>query len=139
MTTEVQEAQDLYNKLKPAAVRSARQYVMVRTPARLCDEMIPIIDADIPPVDPPTVIDAPFINQTGVGLGSTLNCTLGNWNGAPTARAYQWKRGLTNVGTSSPNYTVTAPDVGQTFTCVMVATNGVGSSAPVVSNAVVVA
>jgi hypothetical protein len=139
MTTEVQEAQDLYNKLKPEAVKGARAYVMARTPTRLCDEMVPIIDADIPPVEVPTVIDAPFISQTGAGVASTLNCTLGNWNGAPSARAYQWKRGATNVGTSSATYTVTAPDIGQTFTCTMVATNGVGASLPTTSNAIVVA
>ena len=48
MTTQVQEAQDLYNYLKPVAIRSARSYVMVRTPHHLQDEMAVIIDADIP-------------------------------------------------------------------------------------------
>jgi hypothetical protein len=42
------------------------------------------------------------------------------------------------VGTNSPTYTVTAPDIGQLFTCNMVATNGVGSSAPVTSNQIMV-
>jgi hypothetical protein len=139
MTTDVQAAQDLYNQLKPAAIRSARGYVMARTPAPLQDEMTTIIDADIPPVDPPMVVDAPFISQTGSGVGSTLNCTLGNWSGAPSSRTYQWKRGATNVGTSNPTYTVTAPDIGQTFTCVMTATNNIGTSAPVTSNAIIVA
>ena len=139
MTTQVEDAQDRYNKLKPAAIRSAREYVMNRTPRHLQDEMAHIIDSDIPPVDPPSVIDAPFVSQTGAGVGSVLNCTLGNWNGEPTSRTYQWKRGATVVGTSSPSYTVTAPDIGQLFTCTMVATNGVGASAPVVSNSVTVA
>jgi hypothetical protein len=139
MTTDVQAAQDLYASLKPIAVRSARDYVMVRTPAPLQDEMAALVDADIPPVDPPTNIDRPFISQSGAGVGSTLNCTLGNWNGAPSTRTYQWKRGATNVGTNAATYTVTAPDVGQTFTCAMTATNAIGTSAPVVSNAIVVA
>jgi len=139
MTTDVQKAQDLYNQMKPTAIRSARDYVMIRTPHHLQDEMAAIIDADIPPVDPPSVIDAPFVSQTGAGVASTLNCTLGNWNGAPTSRVYQWKRGTTNVGTNSPTYTVTAPDIGTIFTCTMIANNSAGASGPVVSNTVVVA
>ena len=139
MTTDVQAAQDLYNKMKPAAVRSAREYVMKRTPAPLQDEMAHIIDSDLPPVDPPTVMDAPFINQTGTGVGSTLACTLGNWNGEPTSRVYQWKRGATTVGTNSPSYTITAPDIDQLFVCNMTATNAIGTSAPVQSNQILVA
>ena len=134
MTTDVQDAQDRYTYLKPAAIRSARLYVMNRTPHHLQDEMAAIIDADIPPVDPPTVIDAPFISQTGAGAGSTLNCTLGNWNGAPTARVYQWKIAGVVVGTNNAAYTVVAGDVGKLAVCNMVATNGVGSSGPVQSN-----
>jgi hypothetical protein len=139
VTTQVEAAQDLYNQLKPTAIRSARDYVMVRTPHHLQDEMATIIDADITPVDPPTVIDNPFISQTGAGVASTLNCTLGNWNGAPTSRTYQWRRGTTAVGTSTASYTVTAPDVGQIFTCTMTATNASGTSGPVISNQIVVA
>jgi hypothetical protein len=139
MTTQVEEAQDLYNQLKPAAVHAARAYVMARTPTRLADEMVPIIDADIPPVDPPTVIDAPFISQTGSGVGSTLNCTLGNWNGAPTSRTYQWKRDGVNVGTSSPTYTLVLGDPTHAFTCTMTATNAIGTSTPVVSNQITAA
>jgi hypothetical protein len=139
MTTQVEAATLLYAQLKPAAVRAARSYVMERTPHELQEEMAVLIDADVPPTDAPVVIDAPFVGQTGTGVGSTLNSTLGNWTGAPTSRVYQWKRGATVVGTNSPNYTVTAPDIGQSFTCTMIASNGVGASLPVVSNAVIVA
>jgi hypothetical protein len=138
MTTDTQAAQDLYNQLKPPAIRSARQYVMTRTPHALQDEMATIIDADIPPVDVPTVIDAPFISQTGAGALSTLNCTLGNWNNAPTARVYQWVVGGVVVGTNSPTYTVAAPDVGKIAVCNMVATNAVGASQPVASNSITI-
>jgi hypothetical protein len=139
MTTQVQEAQDLYNRLKPEAVRAARAFVMARTARHLQDEMAAIIDADIPPVDAPTVIDAPFISQAGAGAGSTLSCTLGNWNGAPTARVYQWVVAGVVVGTNSPNYTVVAGDVGKTVVCNMVATNGVGASGAVQSNTIAIA
>ena len=138
MTTDVQAAQDLYNRMKPTAVRAARSYVMDRTPHHLQDEMAAIIDADIAPNDPPTVIDRPFISQTGAGVASTLACTLGNWNGAPSSRTYQWMRGATAVGTNSPSYTVTAPDIGTNFTCIMTATNANGTSGPSVSNLIVI-
>jgi hypothetical protein len=139
MTTDVQHAQDIYTKLKPTAIREARNYVMNRTPHHLQDEMAHIIDSDLPPVDPPTVIDTPALSQTGTGVGSTLNCTLGNWNGEPTSRTYQWKKAGTNVGTSSPTYTLVTGDPGALFTCTMVATNGVGSSAPVTSSPILAA
>jgi hypothetical protein len=139
MTTDVQAAQDLYGKLKPTAIRSAREYVMSRTPARLQDEMAAIIDADIAPNDPPTVLDAPLITQTGAGVASTLNCTLGNWNGAPTSRTYQWRLNGANVGTNSPTYTVAAPDIGKLATCLMTATNSFGTSGPTISNTITVA
>jgi hypothetical protein len=138
MTTDVQDAQLRYNQLKPEAVRSARAYVMARTPHHLQDEMAGIIDADIPIVDPPSVIDLPYVGQTGTGAGSTLNCTLGNWNGAPTSRTYQWKIAGVNVGTSIATYTVVAGDVGKEATCTMVATNSIGSSAPATSVPIVV-
>jgi hypothetical protein len=143
MTTDVQAAQSFYDQLKPQARRAARDYVLARTPAYLQEEMVTVFEADMQgmtdEVAPPTVIDAPLIYQTGTGVGSTLTSTLGNWYGSPNSRTYQWKRGVTNVGTSSPNYTVAAPDIGQNFTCVMTATNVSGTSAPVTSNAIVVA
>lgn len=134
MTTDAQDAQQYYNQLKPVAIRSARLYVMARTPPRLQDEMAAIIDADIPPVDPPTVLDAPFISQAG----AVLSCTLGNWNGAPSTRTYQWKIDGTNVGLNQATYTRIAGDVGKIATCAMTATNAIGTSAPVLSNAIVV-
>jgi hypothetical protein len=135
MTTPTEAAVDLYGQLKPSAIHAMRDYILSRTPPELQDEMIATFEADLAqaPTGPPTVVDAPFVSQTG----STLNCTLGNWDQAPTSRTYQWKRGATNVGINAATYTVTAPDRGQSFTCTMVAANAFGSSAPVVSNAIV--
>jgi hypothetical protein len=135
MTTQTQEAQDLYTKSKPAVLRQARAYMMARTPAYLQDEMAHIIDSDIPPVDPPTLIDAPFISQAA----AILSCTLGNWNGEPTSRTYQWMVAGVVVGTNQATYTRVAGDVGKVAVCNMVATNAIGSSAPVPSNQIVVA
>ena len=135
MTTDVQWAQSIYNDLKPQAIREARKYVMNRTPHEIQDEMAHIIDSDIPPVDPPTVLDAPFISQAA----AVLSCTLGNWNGEPTSRVYQWKVAGVVVGTNQATYTRVAGDVGKLAVCNMVASNGVGASAPVASNQIVVA
>ena len=142
MSTDLQDAQSIYDQLKPQARRVARDYVLSHTPAHLQEEMTQVFQSDMQgiadEVAPPTVIDAPMIYQTGTGVSSTLTSTLGNWYGSPNSRTYQWKRGATNVGTSSSTYTVTAPDIGQSFTVTMTATNVSGTSAPVVSNAIVV-
>jgi len=138
MTTDVQYAQDLYGQLKSQARREAREFILSRTPAFLQEEMIAVFEADMADIadqlQPPAVVDAPFISQTG----TTLSCTLGNWEGAPTSRSYQWKIDGANVGTNAATYTRVVGDVGKTATCVMVATNGAGASAPVTSNAIIV-
>jgi hypothetical protein len=134
MTTSVEMAQDLYAKLKPNALAEPRKYVMTRTPAHLQDEMAALIDADIPPTEVPSVIDAPFISQAA----AVLSCTLGNWNGQPTARAYQWRVDGVVVGLNQATYTRVAGDVGKVALCNMVATNGVGASLPVQSNQITV-
>jgi len=138
MTTDVQYAQDLYGQLKSQARREAREFILSRTPAFLQEEMIAVFEADMADIadqlQPPVVVDAPFISQTG----TTLSCTLGNWEGAPTSRSYQWKIDGANVGTNAATYTRAVGDVGKTATCVMVATNGAGASAPATSNAIIV-
>ena len=138
MSTDLQDAQSIYDQLKPQARRVARDYVLSHTPAHLQEEMTQVFQADMQgiadEVAPPTVIDAPMIYQTG----TTLTSTLGNWYGSPNSRTYQWKIDGTNVGTNAATYTRIAGDVGKTATCVMTATNVAGTSAPVTSNAIVV-
>lgn len=135
MTTQTEEAQDLYRQLKPAATRVAREYVMKRTPAYLQEEMPGVIDAAladaVSAATAPVNVDAPAISQPGP---LTLFCTLGNWTGAPTSRTYQWKRDGVNVGTNSPNLTITVADYGHVYTCVQTATNAAGTSPPITSN-----
>jgi hypothetical protein len=143
MTTDVQAATDLYGQLKPQARQQARDFILSRTPANLQDEMLAVFQADMADIadqlQVPVVVDAPFISQAGTGIGSTLTSTLGNWEGAPTSRTYQWKNAGVNIGTNSPSYTVISTDLGDPFTCTMVATNTAGASAPVVSNTITVA
>ena len=69
--------------------------------------------------------------------GQVGTCSTGTWTGTPTITfTYQWKRnGSTNLGTSS-TYTYVTADVSQNITCVVTATNGIGS-ASATSNTVV--
>jgi hypothetical protein len=87
-----------------------------------------------PPPVAPTNVDVPAVTQ----VGAVLHCTLGNWTGEPTSYAFQWKLNAANAGTNANTYTVTAPDVGKTATCVVTATNAHGATAAPPSNGVVV-
>ena len=144
MPTQMEAAQDLYDKLRPSARRAARDYVLTRTPAFLQEEMVAVFEADLQgaadEIAPPTVIDAPLIWQEGAGAGSMLTCTLGNWYGSPNTRTYQWQLDGVDVdGATEATYTVLLADIGKTATCIMVATNIAGDSDPVTSNTITVA
>lgn len=56
----------------------------------------------------------------------TANYTLSAGSPSPSA-SYQWKRGVTDVGTDSPTYSPVAGDVGSTITCDISVTNASGS------------
>ena len=138
MSTDLQDATSLYNQMKPQARQAARNYLLSRTPWWLQEEMIQAFEADMADISDqlqvPVVIDAPFISQTG----TVLTSTLGNWEGSPTSRSYQWKVAGTNVGTNAATYTRVTNDIGKAATCTMVATNTAGASAPAVSNTIMV-
>jgi hypothetical protein len=87
-----------------------------------------------PPAAPPVNVDVPHVSQAG----TVLTCTMGIWDNEPTSYAYQWQIAGTDVGTDSASYDRAAGDVGQTATCVVTATNALGSTAAPPSNAVVV-
>lgn len=83
---------------------------------------------------PPTVVDVPYVSQSGAQLG----CTMGNWHGEPSAYAYAWHMdGAANGGTDA-THAVQAGDVGKSASCIVTATNAKGSTAAPMSNAVVV-
>jgi hypothetical protein len=92
-------------------------------------------------VSPPSVVDVPYASGPGgsatVEVGSTLNCTMGNWTGEPTAYAYQWNG--TSEASAAADYTVVAGDAGLPLSCVVTATNTAGSTAAPPSNAVMAA
>jgi hypothetical protein len=102
-----------------------------RTHAR---DIAELVVALTPVTAPPGNVDVPYAEQRG----GQLTCTMGNWSNAPTSYAYQWKRGATNIGGNSSTYAVTSADVGTTVTCVVTATNALGSTVAPPSNAVLV-
>ena len=71
---------------------------------------------------------APVISGSTT-LGSVLSSTTGTFTGNPSPTyAYQWKRGATNIGTNSSTYTLVAADSTASITCVVTATNALGSA-----------
>lgn len=76
----------------------------------------------------------PHVSQSG----TVLTCTMGLWDNTPTGYAYQWQLNGINAGTNASTYTRQPADVGQTATCVVTATNSVGSTAAPPSVGVVV-
>lgn len=87
-----------------------------------------------PPPGAPVVVDVPYVSQDG----AVLSCTMGNWENEPSSYAYQWQIGGVEGVVDAPTYDVTVDDVGKTATCVVTATNAVGSATAPPSNSVVV-
>jgi len=93
-----------------------------------------------PPVDPaatapPVNRDVPLVMGDGI-VGSTLNCTMGNWENEPTSYEYAWQTDGSPNSATGTNYNVVAGDAGKAISCVVTATNAAGSTAAPVSNAV---
>jgi len=86
----------------------------------------------------PVLVTAPVVSGVGQ-VGMTLSCSKGVWDHAPASYAYQWKRGVTNVGTSVPTYTLVAADLANVMTCVVTPTNAAGAGTPATSNGLTVA
>ena len=64
---------------------------------------------------------------TALVVGDVTNTDNGTWTNSPSSFSYQWKRGATNIGTNSNTYAVVQADAGFNITCVVTATNAVGS------------
>lgn len=72
---------------------------------------------------------APILSGTAA-VGSALSCTTGVWSNSPTSYARQWWRGGVAIsGATAGSYTVVSVDQAATLTCVVTATNAVGSAA----------
>lgn len=76
----------------------------------------------------PSFTVAPAISGVAI-IGQVLTSTTGTCSGtAPITYSYQWKRGVTNIGTNSSTYTLVTADAGQNITCQVTATNVAGSA-----------
>lgn len=101
----------------------------------LLDQAVPSEPPDAAPTAPPVNRDVPLVDGTGT-VGSTLNCTMGNWENEPTEYRYDWRSdGSPNAATGA-TYNVVAGDTGKAISCIVTATNALGSTAAPVSNAV---
>ena len=79
------------------------------------------------PVAPANTL-APAISGVAI-IGQVLTSTTGTWTGtAPITYSYQWKRGVTNIGTNASTYTLVTADAGQNISCQVTATNVAGSA-----------
>jgi len=87
------------------------------------------------PAEAPVNVDVPYVSQSV----ATLTCTMGNWQGEPTAYSYQWTIDGTAAGTDAPDYAVTGADIGKTASCVVTASNAAGATVAPSSNEVVIA
>jgi hypothetical protein len=84
----------------------------------------------------PENVDVPHASQ----VGTTLECTMGNWTGEPAAYAYQWLLdGGPGIVATGPTYAVTPDDVGRVANCIVTASNAAGSTVAPPSNDVVIA
>jgi hypothetical protein len=89
-------------------------------------------------VPPPAVVDNPAVTPVTANVGDSLNCTMGNWSGEPSAYLYSWLSDATVVVGSAPDYVVADSDAGHSLTCVVTASNVIGSTQAPPSNAVAI-
>lgn len=89
----------------------------------------------IPILQNPTNIAPPVI--TGVPtVGQVQTCTTGTWQGFPEMTFnFQWRAGGVDIpGATEPTYTLTAAELGKTYSCSVTGTNVLMTSARVFSN-----
>ena len=89
---------------------------------------------DVAPTAPPVNVDVPHVQQ----VGSELTCTMGNWEGEPTGYAYQWQLDGADITGGTATLPIVADDIGKTATCVVSATNALGTTVAPPSDGVVV-
>jgi hypothetical protein len=90
------------------------------------------VDPDALTNNAPVNLDAPYVSQAPAS--ADLTCTMGNWTGSPTGYAYQWQVDGVNVGTDANTYTSLPADIGRDASCLVTATNGIGSTVGPMSN-----
>ena len=89
----------------------------------------PVTSASIGPLLPPAPVNTTAPQITGnPEQGVTLSVNNGVWNNNPTTLTYAWEECTSSgcaaiPGATSSSYTLSAPDIGTTITCVVTATD----------------
>ena len=90
---------------------------------------------------PPSSVLAPTIYVANGGsalAGKALACDIGAWDGtSPITYSFQWYSNAVPVGIDDPSYIMQTSDIGNNITCVVTATNAIGT-ANATSNAIAV-
>jgi len=107
------------------------------------DEPLPPVegggDGSTPVTEPPVNRDVPMVSgPDGLSgsVGQTLNCTMGNWDNEPTGYEYAWQTDGSPNSAVGATYNVPVGDAGKQVSCIVTATNAVGSTVAPMSNAV---
>ncbi len=91
---------------------------------------LPIVPRSPSSLPVPVATSLPAISGSPA-LGQTLTCSSGSWTNNPTSFVYGWERaGAIISGATGSTYVATASDLAQAVSCVVVAHNASGDSAP---------
>jgi hypothetical protein len=131
-------AGELYIEVAPPEGAPPRLWVGTISDGTYPGDAISLIPAGVTldplPTEAPVNVDVPYVAQEG----ATLTCTMGNWEGVPTEYSYAWRTDGVANGATGPTYTPLPDDTGRNISCVVTATNAMGSTEAPPSNDVIV-
>lgn len=87
---------------------------------------------------PPSNRDVPHVQPDVAAVGDTLTCTMGNWDGEPTAYTGRWLRDDNLTGEEGSEYIVKSEDAGHSISCVVSCFNNYGTGIAPRSNAIAI-
>jgi hypothetical protein len=88
---------------------------------------------------PPKNTAVPAVMPLTAGVGDTLTCTMGEWEGEPKLYSSGWvSDGGSDALAYGTEYVVQASDAGHAISCIVLATNDYGSTTAPPSNAVAI-
>jgi hypothetical protein len=117
--------------------RTLKTQMAPAAPEKPSGDHVTEITYEGPVMAPPVNVNVPMLSGA-VEVGSTLTCTMGNWQGEPDSYAYQFKSDGADVSGTDNTYVTVAGDAGKSITCVVTATNAGGSTTAPPSNAILV-
>lgn len=92
------------------------------------------------PTEPPVNVDVPAVSGPDgfaeATVGQTLTCTTGNWQNEPDFFEYAWHTDDVPNSAVGETYNIPPGDAGHSITCVVTASNAIGSTTAPPSNAI---